>query len=317
MLALFEESDVRITHGHPLEHPPSPITLRSPEAHQPFVDIHTVLRRAARELQHVYAHDSSASPAGLDARLLAVFEACHALNIARLQMLDVLDTQTGIDRLCHVVHARAGGEPTPEMRKLARALAETRRTATLAGDAWHKTGRAFTRLTRLLPVQLEEDAPNFEAVDADEMGRLERASEWRHLGSDEALKQLARERARRRQAMTPWAAPTPEHRCAWTTRMHDACKKAASPFTDARERYEQSAADHSRVKERVAQAERVRQDAENGFRIEALAAHELAAALIEHSQLRREAMQKAARACVAKYALYAEAGLLPEQFGLR
>ncbi|MCV0439077.1 MAG: hypothetical protein K5880_10620 [Hydrogenophaga sp.] len=316
MLALCEEPDVRNTRGLPLDIQPSPAPLRPLEVHQPFVDVQAVLRLVAQGLQDVIEQDRSASPAGLDARLLGVFEACHALNTARLQMLDVLETQTGLDRLCHILRARVGGEPTPEMRKLERAAAEMRRTVMMAGDAWHRAGRVFTRLTRLLPVQLEESAPRFEAVDAVEMARLARASEWRYLGRDAALKQLARARARRRNAMEPWEAPTPEDLCEWTARMQDACRKAASPFADARERYERAVADHAGVRERATQADRARLDAENGFRIGVRPAHELAAALIEHSQLRRETTQKAARACVARYALYAEAGLLSEQFGL-
>ncbi|MDO9436098.1 hypothetical protein [Hydrogenophaga sp.] len=59
-----------------------------------------------------------------------------------------------------------------DLRKLEQCMTEVRRTVTLTGEAWSQAGSMFTRLTRLLPVQLEEPEPIFEPIKPAEMERL-------------------------------------------------------------------------------------------------------------------------------------------------
>ncbi|WP_137922087.1 hypothetical protein [Hydrogenophaga sp. 2FB] len=245
-------------------------------APQPSVDMRAVLQLVALDVRVRQGGIGQHTADHLNERLLNTLKAAYQLNTSRLQWLNVLDVQTSLERWVHVVRARKDSTPALDLRKLEQCMIEVRRTVVLAGAAWNQAGPAFTRLTRLLPVQLEDAAPHFEPIEFAEMERLARIGESTLSGG-----------------------------------------QTLSPFSKARERYQKAAAEVAMAVVKVEQTSNALRFAENAFRVGARDAHEFASALIEHNQQRRELMQKSARACVARYALYALAQLLPEQLGLR
>lgn len=245
-------------------------------APQPSVDMRAVLQLVELDARLRQGGVGQHATDQLNERLLNTLKAGYQLNTSRLQLLNVLDVQTSLEQWVHVVRARNDGGSAPDLRKMEQCMAEVRRTVVLAGAAWNQAGPAFTRLTRLLPVQLEEAEPHFEPIEFAEMERLARICEPILPGSQ-----------------TP------------------------SPFSKERARYQKAAAEVAVAVVKVERASSALRFAENGFRVGARDAHEFASALIEHNQQRREWMQKAVRACVAKYTLYALAQLLPEQLGLK
>lgn len=210
----------------------------------------------------------------LNERLLSTLKVVYQLNTSRLQLLNLLDVQSSLERWTHVALARQGHMMAPDLRKLEQFKIEVRRAVAMGGEAWRLAGSAFTRLTRFLPVHLEDEEPRFKPIAAADMKRLARICA----------------------AAAPGQLPV--------------------PFSEEVARYEKAAADVAMTTAKVAGTGKVLRDAEDGFRVGLRDACELASALIEHSQQKRELMQKTMRACVASHTLYALAKLLPEQLGL-
>lgn len=165
-------------------------------APHPSVDMRAVLQLVEldarlRQKRHTADH--------LNERLLNTLKAGYQLNALRLQLLNVLDVQTSLERWVHVVRARKAGTPDLDLRKLEQCMTEVRRTVMLAGAAWKQAGPAFTRLTRLLPVQLEDAEPHFEPIEFAEMERLARICESILPGS-QTPSLFSKERERYRKA---------------------------------------------------------------------------------------------------------------------
>ncbi|QHE88317.1 hypothetical protein [Hydrogenophaga sp. BPS33] len=235
----------------------------------------TVLQLVALDARVRLAGGSHNTSDGLNKRLLNTLKAGYRLNTSRLQLLNLLDVQSSLERLRHVAPARRGSMQPPDLRKLEQCLTEVRRSLMMAGEVWNLAGSAFTHLTRLLPVQLEGEEPRFEPIESEELQRL---------------------------ALFNASIPIE--------------KRAPVSFSEELARYKKAAADVTATTARVARAGETLRNAENGFRVGVLEAHELASALLEHSQRRRELMQRKMRACVARDTLYALAGLLPKRLGL-
>ncbi len=145
-------------------------------ASQPSVNMRAVLQLVMLDARVREGGAVQQTAHQLNERLLDTLKAGHQLNTARLQLLNVLDVQTSLERLVHLARARHAGLPAPDLRKLEQCMTEVRRAVALTGDAWSQAGQAFTRLTRLLPVQLEEAELAFEPIESAEMERLARLS---------------------------------------------------------------------------------------------------------------------------------------------
>lgn len=143
-------------------------------ASQPYVNMRAVLQLVILDARVRQSGDGQPTSGQLNERLLNTLEAGYRLNTSRLQLLNVLEVQSSIERLMHVAHARHHGLPVLDLRKLEQCMTEVRRTAVMAGEAWNQAGSLFTRLTRLLPVQLEEAEPCFKPIEFAEMERLVR-----------------------------------------------------------------------------------------------------------------------------------------------
>lgn len=198
MLVLCKEPD-RLDDGkrHGRAGRPLSIEVVTP---QPSVNMQAVLHLVALDARvRRGGADQQEASDDLNGRLLNTLKAVYQLNTARLQLLNVLDVQTSLERLIHVVRARKDGTPALELRKLEKCMTEVRRTVSLAGEAWNQAGPAFTRLTRLLPVQLEEMEPRFEPIESAEMDRLAQISESTRLG-DQTSPQFSNVRERHQKA---------------------------------------------------------------------------------------------------------------------
>ena len=143
-------------------------------ASQPSVNMRAVLQLVVLDARVRQGGVGQQTSDQLNERLLNTLKAGHQLNTSRLQLLNVLDVQTSLERLVHLARARNAGMPAPDLRKLEQCMTEVRRAVVLTGQAWNQAGPAFTRLTRLLPVQLEEAEPHFEPIECAEMERLAR-----------------------------------------------------------------------------------------------------------------------------------------------
>ncbi|WP_439607152.1 hypothetical protein [Hydrogenophaga sp.] len=303
------------------ERPPKPTRVRAPRA----------LRRPAMTpgdvLRHVMLNDPASALACADARglrhlneqMLTILEACHRVDTARRQLLNTLKAKKTLESVSHILAARveAGLSECLEQRKLALRLADARRSVTEAIGAWDGASKQFSRLTRLLPAQLGALPEGFEPVDPAEIDRLADASALNCPQTQDCLRQLARERARRRGSPAVWTGPSPDDLSAWVLRLHQARDEAIGRFSAARETYLQAVMDCGLAQARVAQACDARRLAEAGFRIGARGALEFAAAVCDQSRLCNELLGFAAQACTARHGLYAMALLLPEQFDLR
>lgn len=278
-------------------------------------------------LRHVSLSDLGSAPPCSDARslrhlneqMLTVLEVCHRVDTARRQLLNTLKAQKTLESVSHILAARveAGLSECLEQRKLALRLADVRRSVTEAVGAWDGASKQFTRLTRLLPAQLGALAEGFEPVDPAEIDRLAEASVLNCPQTQDSLRQLARERARRRGSPAAWTGPLPEDLGAWVSRLHQARNQAIGQFAAARETYLQAVMDCGLAQARLAQACDARRLAEAGFRIGARGVLEFAEAVSDENRLRNGLLDLEAQACMARHSLHAMALLLPEQFDLR
>jgi hypothetical protein len=305
----------------PHERPPQPIQVGSPQAlRRPPMGPGDVVR-------HVMRNDPASALACADARglrhlneqMLTTLEACHRVDTARRQLLNTLKAQKTLESVSHILAARveAGLSECLEQRKLALLLTDMRRSVTQAIGAWDGASKQFTRLTRLLPAQLGALAEGFEPMDPAEIDRLADASALNCPQTQDSLRQLARERARRRGSPAAWAGPLPEDLGAWVSRLHQARDEAIGQFAAARETYLQAVMDCGLAQARVAQACDTRRLAEAGFRIGSRGVLEFAAAVSEQNRLCNELLGLTAKACMARHSLYAMALSLPGQFDLR
>lgn len=244
-------------------------------------------------LQHVYVREAerdAREPADLrqlNGRLLCVLTACHEVDTARRRLMGSLNTQQTLKSLAHLLTARgdAGLGPGTEQRKLTEMLADLRCTVEMATAMWEAAGRHFTRVTRLLPAQLDTNGANFIPAAPAEIDRL--ALEAQRQG-DEAI------------------SKTPDgHRTS-----------ASDRFARARETYLQAVMDWELAQARWARADRVRQLAEPGCHTGSQGAMAFAQAVAGQEWQRSNLLMREAHACMTRHALYAVALLLPAHFGV-
>lgn len=255
----------------------------------------------------------------LNERMLTTLEACHRVDTARRQLLNTLKAQKTLESVSHILAARveAGLSECLEQRKLALRLADMRRSVTEAIAAWDGASKQFTRLTRLLPAQLGALAEGFEPLDPAEIDRLAEASAFNCPQTQDSLRQLARERVRRRGSPAAWAGPLPEDLGAWVSRLHQARHQAIGQFAAARETYLQAVMDCGLAQAKAAQAHDARRLAEASFRIGVRGVLEFTEAVSDQNRQRNGLLDLEAQACMARHSLYAMALLLPGQFDLR
>lgn len=132
-------------------------------------------------LQYVHmreaGHGSSLSdPRRLGERLLCVLTSCHEVNTARRRLLGAMNARQALDEMAHLLQARAcSGRSAPaEPPSLAVMRADLCRSVEMATAMWEMAGRHFTRVTRLLPAQLDAQEEGFVPLTEDELAWLER-----------------------------------------------------------------------------------------------------------------------------------------------
>jgi hypothetical protein len=160
-------------------------------------------------LQHVHLREvvldahKPPDPQRLNERLLVVLNACHEVDNARQRLLDLLSCQQQLQDVSVLLAARAkiGLTSEEEPLDLERLLAEVRRSIDVATSMWDVAGRHFTRMTRLLPAQLEAHAHPFAPVAPSEIERLGRMVHWRGTGPTE---RFARTREAYLQTLMDW-----------------------------------------------------------------------------------------------------------------
>lgn len=113
--------------------------------------------QVAQVLQHVANLPAmGASPSGID-HLVESAEACGRLLAIRRQLFIALNTQRRIDLLAHVAQGREQAQlmnaaDTDSLRAVATSMQSC---VDEVQAQWRHIGKAFTRLTRLLPAQLD------------------------------------------------------------------------------------------------------------------------------------------------------------------
>jgi len=179
--------------------------VRSPDARAGLA-ANTVVRLTFQDvLQYVHSRTGCAEaplpsdPSWLNERLLCVLTACHEVDTARRRLLGALSAQQTLDEMAHLLTARVGaGLCTPtEPGRLVVMRADIQRSVEMATAMWDMAGRHFTRVTRLLPAQLDGNARGVQPLAQEEIERLEHLAEA--VGAEDCFA-VARE-AHRRAAM--------------------------------------------------------------------------------------------------------------------
>ncbi len=260
------------------------------EGEQPQRNARLTLREV---LQRTRRHEPGA-PAVLDLgrlrrsndHMLAVLYACLRVDAGRRRLNNTLKAQTTLDDVAHVLEARvaAGTADASELSELAPHQAAMRCSVTDAMAVWDAANNHFTRLTRLLPSQLDTLAIRFMPLEPNEVERLAQA----HV--------MARLQAR------PSSAPNEAG--------------AIDEFSNARVTYQQAVAAHELARSRVERVRAVREMAEAGFRFGAHGVLGFVEAVVAQHHERNGLLAREFKACMALYALYALALQLPEQFDL-
>lgn len=223
----------------------------------------------------------------LNERPLCVLIACHQLDTARRRLMGSMNTQQTLKDAAHLLMARvhSGQSRLSEQLKLEAMLADLRRSVEDATEMWARAGRYFTRVTRLLPAQLDASEEGFVPVTPTEVDRL--ALEAQRAG-DASLED------------SEWYSPP-----------------VGGRFVQARETYLQAVMDWESAQAAWTSAGRARQQAEIGFRVGARGVLEFAQAVVSQDWQRGSFLSREAYACMKRHALYAAALQLPAHLGLR
>ncbi len=207
--------------------------VRSPEVQAGLVANALVRLSVQDVLQHVHLReaglDSSSAPPDprqLNERLLCVLTACHEVETARRRLLGALNAQQNLDEMAHLLKARAGaGLCMPaEPRRLMVMRADIGRSVEMATAMWDMASRHFTRVTRLLPVQLDGKVGGRTRMAPDELEQLERQAV--RLGESD---RFAQAREAYRLAVMDWGLA----QARWT-RAQEARATAEARFRDGR-----------------------------------------------------------------------------------
>lgn len=219
-------------------------------------------------------------------RLLSVLNACHEVDTARRRLMGCLNTQRTLKDVVHLLTAREDPGPCPgaEQLKFAEMLADLRCSVEMATAMWEAAGRHFTRVTRLLPAQLDTNGAGFMPVAPAELDRL-------------AL-----------EAQRQDGAPSK------TSEGHRA--SARDRFAQARATYLQAIVDWELAQTRWARTGRVRLQAEPGRHTGPGGALAFAKAVVGQEWQRSNLLMREAHACMTRHALYAAALQLPAHLGL-
>lgn len=241
-------------------------------------------------LQHVYRREGgrdARTPVELrrlNDRLLGVLTACHEVDTARRRLMGSLNTQQVLKGLTHLLVARGDGLGASAQRQQFSALqADLRHLVEMATGLWDAAGRHFTRVTRLLPAQLNAHEAAFVPLDPAEVERL------------------AREAPRHRAALE-----TSDPQCEWM----------GDRFVQARTTYQSAVVGRELAHARWARVEQARQSAEPGIHLGIRGALTFARVVIHQDWQRGPLLMRDAHACVTRHALYAAVLRLPEQLGL-
>jgi hypothetical protein len=282
----------------------------------------------AAVLRHVLQLDSTCAPraiASIDdadrvrttALLDDALDSCLQLDAARLQLQNAITTRGEVETVSEMLAARvcAGQTGPVDQWTLEAGLNLAHDAVTRALDDWGRAGRRFTKLTRLLPVQLECIVDEFGPISADEMDRLAEACLWTHADVHLSLRERARAWTDRRAGSVKHEDVKPEDFNVWIARIEQSREQAAADFACAREVYLQAILDHDREHACFVRSRSVRRTVETSFRLGARSATELTEALLEES--RRLHAVFLLRACgrLAKHRLYALSGVFPALSG--
>ncbi|WP_305315457.1 hypothetical protein [Hydrogenophaga sp.] len=240
-------------------------------------------------------------------------EACLQLDAARLQLQNAITTQREVETVSEMLAARveAGQATRGEQRKLEAGLNLSREAVTGALHGWSQTGRRFTKLTHLLPVQLECIVDTLGPIPAEEMDRLAEACLWTHADVHLSLRQRARAWTDRQTGSARHGRAKPEDFNVWVARIEQAREQAAADFACAREVYLQAILDHDREHASFVKSRSLRRIAETNFRLGARSATEFTDALLDESRRLQAVFLLQAGGLLAKHRLYALAGEFP------
>lgn len=246
-----------------------------------------VLQHTRRQASHLSVALDPQQLGQHNAHTLEVVQACLGVDTSRRRLTNTLMAQTTLDDVAHVLEARvaAGRSDAQALSGLARHQSAVRHSVADAMERWDAASQHFTRLTRLLPSQLDATAIRFVPLDTREIERLAQASV------------LARLQAREQSAGQRGAT-------------------AVGEFSTARVAYRQTAAACERARIRLNGVLATRAMAEAGFRFGAHCAVGYAEIVTQVYDERCVVLDRELSACMARYALYALALQLPEQFGL-
>lgn len=158
------------------------LEVRSPGGRAGLVENALVRLSFKDVLQHVHLREAGVDsgvpqdPQLLNERLLRALTACHEVETARRRLLGALNAQQTLDEMAHLLKARVGaGLCMPaEPHRLMVLRGDVGRSVEMATAMWDMASRHFTRVTRLLPVQLEGNMGGRVRMAQDEFEQLER-----------------------------------------------------------------------------------------------------------------------------------------------
>lgn len=167
----------------------------------------SVVRLSFQEvLQYVHLREadkalSLSDARGLGERLLCVLTSCHEVDTARRRLLGAMNARQTLDEVAHLLKARArAGVCAPvEPSRLAVMRTDLCRSVEVATAMWEMAGRHFTRVTRLLPAQLDVHTEGFVPLTKAELAWLER-----HARELDVSEQFSRAQERYRVAVMDW-----------------------------------------------------------------------------------------------------------------
>jgi hypothetical protein len=234
-----------------------------------------------------------------------------------LQLQNAIATQRELDTVSGMLAARvdAGRAARPDQLELEARLAEARDRVAGAVNGWNLSGQRFTRLTRLLPVQLEAVVDNGGHISADEMDSLAAACLWIRADVHLSLGERVRTWADRHAGSSGNGGVQPEDFNSWILRMEQSRAQASADFACAREAYLQAALDFDREHACFVRARSLRRTAESSFRLGARSAHDFAHAILVESEHMHAVLSLQSRRLLAVHRLHALAGVYPALFG--
>lgn len=242
-------------------------------------------------LQHVYRREGgrdARTPVELrrlNDRLLAVLTACHEVDTARRRLMGSLNTQQIFKDVTHLLAARGDGLGASAQRlQFASMQADLRHLVETATALWDSAGRHFTRVTRLLPAQLNAHEAAFVPLDPAEVDRLAREA--------------------------------PRHRAALEEASDLHGEWVGDRFVQARASYQRAVMGRELAHAGWARVEQARQSAEPGIHMGSRGALAFARVVIQQDWQRGSLLMREAHACMTRHALYAAVLQLPEQLGL-